>query len=395
MMPEPGLQRAALALMTLAVVGWYVSAKALDEAIQGRRHTPGRRALAWWVPTALLVLISLLVNHPEIATGVIFASSVACLTLVLGIVTIAAQAHAEHSDSPAQRRTWAFVLPAALVSLLAGFSGELRWTHACILAIQGLAILSLWNAPTRSPSVASAGGPSAGTTAYRAGSVGQRMTQLALAVVLAVVAGWGGVIAARDLSAQLGLSSAALPAALILAPALVLPMIGAGSIAAHEGHHQQVVSSQVGFVLLNLCGLLPLSTTLWQTRGYWQRPARTVVSMVEPKFEPSFFQTSARDATTDAGEDQGVQPAGTPQPATAPTTSTQITTAEFAASESSGLPYPMGVWRVDTVLLIAVGLLLLPVALGRWSLSQLEGYGLLAAYVTYMILTTWMTHRYG
>ncbi|WP_428937216.1 hypothetical protein [Fontivita pretiosa] len=394
MMLEPGSQRAAIALLVLAVAGWYVAAKALDEAIQGRRHTPGRRALAWWVPTALVVIISLLANHPEIAIGVIFASSVACLTLVLGIVTIAAQPHAEHPVSAAQRRTWAFVLPAALVSLLAGFSGELRWTHAGILAIQGLAILSLWIDPTRNPAAAPSGGTFAGTTPDRAGSLAQRMSQLALAVVLAVVAGWGGVIAARDLSAQLGLSSAALPAALMLAPALVLPMIGTGSILAHEGRYEQVVTSQVGFVLLNLCGLLPLATTLWQTRAYWQRPVQTVMSRVDAKLAAAAVEPGAGAAAARAASGSSDPSGATTWPATAPTTWAGSTT-QPDEGERSGLPYPIGVWRVDTVLLIAAGLLLLPVALGRWSLGQLEGFGLLAAYITYMILTTWMTRRYG
>jgi Ca2+/Na+ antiporter len=42
---------------------------------------------------------------------------------------------------------------------------------------------------------------------------------------------------------------------------------------------------------------------------------------------------------------------------------------------------------VDTVLLLTVGFLLLPIALGRWSPGAIEGYGLLFVYVGYMMLT--------
>ncbi|HWP40039.1 MAG TPA: hypothetical protein VNL70_03865, partial [Tepidisphaeraceae bacterium] len=161
MMLEPGSERAAIALMALAVAGLYLATRALDEALRRRFDTPGRRAMAWWVPTALVVIISLLADHPEIAVGVIFATSVACLTLVL-------------------------------------------------------------------------------------------------------------------------------------------PMIGVGSILAHQGRYQQVVSAQVGFVLLNLCGLLPLATTLWQTRAYWQRPVQAMLCTVAPRLAAGALEAGSGDAGMEA-----------------------------------------------------------------------------------------------
>src|SRR3954463_10610720 len=115
--------KAALILLGIAVVGWYAAARAASESLSGERPSPGRRAFAYWLPVALTAIAAVIVGRSEIAVGVIFSSSGASLTLVLGIVTISAR----HTRTTTPRKLWSFVLPAALLMLLIGLSGGIRW----------------------------------------------------------------------------------------------------------------------------------------------------------------------------------------------------------------------------------------------------------------------------
>lgn len=357
-MAESGSDKAALALLALATVGWYVAARAAGDALAaGRGSAPGRRALGFWMPTALVVLLAVVQGRPEVALGLPFATSVASGTLVLGIVTIAARhTHPSHS-----RRTWLFLLPTALIALLVGFSGEVRSIHAMILGLQGLALALLWNDRTGPDPAA----PSAPQVADRA--AGGRVLQFVAASAAAAIAAWAGLAAATDLSNQLGLPGAGLVAALMLAPALVLPMIGSNSALAGQGRFDEAVSSQLAFVILNLCLLVPLAAVLWETRPTWHPSAGA---------QASSEQSAAQDA-----------------PSTLPATPIGPETLDTHADPSPGrkaLPYPIAVWRVDTVLLVAVGMMLIPIALGRWAVGAAEGAALIVAYTLYMVLTALM-----
>ena len=55
--------------------------------------------------------------------------------------------------------------------------------------------------------------------------------------------------------------------------------------------------------------------------------------------------------------------------------------------EPAAVPVPLSLWRVDTVLLLLVGLLFLPAALGRWRPGRAEGIGLVVAYVAYLTVS--------
>ena len=52
------------------------------------------------------------------------------------------------------------------------------------------------------------------------------------------------------------------------------------------------------------------------------------------------------------------------------------------------LAFPLGVWRVDAVLLVILSVLYLPVSMGRWNLGRGEGMLLVVAYFGYLIATT-------
>ena len=54
------------------------------------------------------------------------------------------------------------------------------------------------------------------------------------------------------------------------------------------------------------------------------------------------------------------------------------------ATEPEWLPFPMAAWRLDAVLILIVGAVLLPVALGRWKLGRTEGVVLVVVYAAYL-----------
>jgi hypothetical protein len=52
------------------------------------------------------------------------------------------------------------------------------------------------------------------------------------------------------------------------------------------------------------------------------------------------------------------------------------------------MPFPLGVWRVDSVLLIVLSFPLLAASAGRWVLGRVEGSVLIVAFALYLLLVT-------
>jgi hypothetical protein len=249
--------------------------------------------------------------------------------LALGIVTLTAS----DTRPTSPRRMWAFVLPSALICFMIGFGNSVNGFDACVLALEGLALAMLWND---------------GSEKNQSFRITPRHSLLLIAAIAAsVVATLAALRGICEIGDSLSIGDGLITQAL-LGPMLVLPMISAGSAAASRGKYDQAVAVQVGFVLLNLCLLLPLAAVLWMGRQYW-----------------------------------GISFASTPPPTTAPTTMP-------AEAVVQAMAYPLGVWRVDTVLLMTVGLLLLPVALGKWTLGKAEAIVMLFVYAIYVVLSAVM-----
>jgi Ca2+/Na+ antiporter len=163
--------------------------------------------------------------------------------------------------------------------------------------------------------------------------------------MLGIVGGWLGHKATVTADDQTRVATGGLIALAVLSPLLVLPMLGTGAIAAHHGKLNAALGSVVGVVLLNLCLLVPLVV------------AAHYVNQLTVSWPGG-------DRTWEAIR-QNLRP----------------------------LPYPLAVWRVDTVLLIVLGLLLVPVSLGRWSLTRLEGLALAFVYAAYLVVSTILAVR--
>jgi hypothetical protein len=149
--------------------------------------------------------------------------------------------------------------------------------------------------------------------------------------LLAAVGSWLAMHGIDSVAAGSELASTGLLTTTLLSPLLVLPIIGTGTELAQRNQSATAMTSQIGVAFLNICALLPL----------------VVLVNVAQQL---------------------------------------IAQRSFSLDHLTGLPFPLAVWRVDVVILIALGLFLLPVAIGKWSISKMQGVGLMLGYATYLVL---------
>jgi hypothetical protein len=360
----------------------YIAARAgVDAITDAADPQPGRMALAHWMPIAWTALIATIAGRSEIGIGVALASSVAAMGLALGVLLCVSP---DGEWNLRRTAAWPFVLPAGVLALIAGFSGALNWLHALFLLLLGACVRSVWvgrsTTPDPMPLAAIASGPSASrpggfpvtgpagswaAIAHPSVSVliadpppvaapvapptrplrRYWLAQLLLAVAIGAVGGWLGYKATIHADERTRVATSGLISLAVLSPLLILPMLGTGAVAAHHGKLGAAMASIVALVLLNLCLLVPLVVAAHyvnQLTLAWPGGARTWEAMAE-----------------------NLKP----------------------------MPYPLPAWRIDTVLLIVLGLLLIPVSLGRWRLGRIEGLGLTFVYAAYLIVSTILTVR--
>src|SRR5438046_2833414 len=142
-MDETGAFAHVLAILPLlgAAVGWYIASRLSVEALAGGRAAPLRRGAAQSITILIVALTAVIRHEPQIAIGVIFGSSVATLSLVLGVVTFTAPPETITVEA---RSKWGFVLPAAVLVFLAGYKSQFTLLHALVLAIEGIVIWLVW-----------------------------------------------------------------------------------------------------------------------------------------------------------------------------------------------------------------------------------------------------------
>jgi Ca2+/Na+ antiporter len=296
-------------------VALYIAARSASDALSaGQAPRAARLAIGNWMPIFLVALTAVLLNQPAVAIGVIFATSVASLTLGVGTITLLAD-----SISPSSRNVWPMILPSALLVFLAGFRGELTILHAIVLAAQGIMVLMICNERRSAAPV---------TVQPESRYRWLRVMQFVLAVALAGIGAWSVLHGVEGASHANETASPGLLAATFLSPLLLLPLLGGGVDLVHRGLSEVAATACVGVTLLNVCALVPFLI---------------VVSYLGSRLK---FLT----------------PGGP-------------------------LELPLVVWRVDVVALIVLGLFLLPVGLGRWKLSRIQGLGLIGGYAAYLALS--------
>jgi Ca2+/Na+ antiporter len=373
----------------------------------GRGVRPGRLALGHWLPIAAVALVAVAMRRPEVAMGVIFSTALGCLSLVVGIVTFLSPL----GTLPPSRRTWPFVLPAALVPLVAGFSGHLTWLHALMMLALGGAVLGVWldhsaPQPVLAPSDSDVAGEDLDDLP-EAKPAAAAWAELVLAVVLAGLGAWFAVRAAVRASESSRALSAGMMAATIISPLLTLPMLGSGSALAQRDQSASMLTTLVAVVMLNLCGLLPAVVLC----GYvlpglaeyvspgppplvavgTDTPVGTLIPTTAPlTTQPPETSSNTVPATVPATDPSVKQPATAetrPAPATRPEPPPAPRTLWSTIVEQAGpTPYPLTVWRLDTVVLLVLGFALIPLSAGRLVLTRLESAALIVAYALYVIL---------
>ena len=237
---------AAILLMLSAGALYFACRTAMAAVVWPQASNPGRLALCLWLPVAGTSVSAILTHHPAVAIAIIFGTSVAYLSLVLGITTYTGPLHSERG----RPRVWEFVLAPVLVALLAGLGGVLNALHAAMLLVLGGAILAVWREDAAMGTVSGstkANKPSAHSLDW------MRWAQLFFAIGLAGVAGTAAVRAAAFAALQTPLPSEILVALSVLCPMLILPALRTCVTVAERGDVQGAVSAIVGTVLLNLC----------------------------------------------------------------------------------------------------------------------------------------------
>ncbi len=336
-----------LLLLCGAALAVYIAARATVDAVTREEPSAWRRAMGHWIPIALTALYAIQLREWEIALGVIFASSVASVLLVTGLVCVISR---PSQAPPEVRRVWPFVLPAGLIALMAGFRSEFTLMHAAVLAIEGVLIFILAmerrDAPGENP-------PGGGAVADMPAPAltPARLAELFLGVLLAGCGAYLLVQGTLSIHRTTPAVSGGLIAAMLISPILTLPMIGSGARLGERGTSWASVGANIGVVLLNLCVLLPAVIAVWHLT-----PKEAVVAQ-------------------------------------APATTIPVVEYIEEIDERPALPFPLAVWRIDTVVLVIAGFLLLPVALGRWTISRGDGALLVLGYLVYLVMSGWLGLR--
>jgi hypothetical protein len=299
-------------------------------------NSPGWRAILHWLPIAIAVLTARCMGHADMALGILFGTCVAALSTAVGSICMVAPV----GPAPARfKRLWPFTLVAALIVFVSGFNGLLTWKHGVALAVEGLVILSLWREQRTAepwPALPAAFAAPIDDSAIAAISL--------FATISGLLAAGGAYLATHAAVDMTHLRHHASPGAIaasLLSLVLATPLIQSGKRLVLAGASWIPMTAQVGITLLNLCVLLPLLAVFPYVHAL-------VNAVRQAKGKPIDWDSVAPNVTV----------------------------------------FPLAVWRIDTVVLILVSTLLLPVAMGKWNLGREEGLMLIAGYCIYLLTVT-------
>lgn len=358
----------------------YASARAVADSLSGDAASPGRDAFVQWIPIATVAIVATCLEQPAIAMSVIFVTAVAAASMAAGAAMFTA---GEFDPGDRLRRLWPFVPTVALAALLIGLSGRVNWEHALFLLVIGWALLGLWRESPPDPRRSDAA-PSADSASRPPPPRPIVAVRRALAIPLAMLGAWGVIRGLVGFSAGEEADSRRLLVLLIIGPLVAIPMVMSGSARARRGMASAAIASHVGVVLLNLCLLVPVVALLWYpvSRG-----------MLRPVTYSLLLRTPPPTDTSSIGSSAASQPATAPSTGPAPTSKaaapgTQPSappTMDSMTPPAGPILYPQDAWRVDTVILIVCGMLMLPAALGRWRPGTGEGMALIVVYAIYVL----------
>ena len=232
------LPNTSVLMLAGAAFAFYVASRlgvfALESASGSADDAAGPATVAQWLPMAAVATLAVR-DMPEISVRLIFASSVARLSMVLGTTFFSAPPTGPLESR--HRRAWGMVLAAAVLALMAGFAAQFTLKHAVIFATQGVVALLMWTASRRQASEQTDLPPFASLALVdyaspkasrprAAPSASSRAISLVVWLVLSLVGASIALRATDRLTHDVPRLTGGMIAALMISPALVLPIIG-------------------------------------------------------------------------------------------------------------------------------------------------------------------------
>jgi len=280
------------------------------------------RGLVLAAPVTALAILFAAVGQASTGIALCMAASVLMITLGNGVAAVGRDDadYAANVTTPTSLRL--ILLPIAAACAV-GFHGTITSSHLVALAVVGG--LTLWSTVPE----LSGGGQWSG------GKIGGGVLLLAAAIVLIL-------FAAGRFQSVAGAMVVTPLVVLLAAPALLLSCMGLLSTESAEGNYASAGDTVGGFAIGCIAVALPLTAAF----GF----LRSALLPLANRWA----------ATLTAGWEHG----------------------PIHFSKAAVL-MPVATWRIDSLLLLAVALLLTPVSVGRLRLGKAEGCFLIALYLAY------------
>lgn len=361
-------------LLVVAAVLLYAVARSMVDLLARDATGPSaaRLATALATPVVAVAMWAAWFGQAGMALGVVLGAALAALALVTGISL--ANADRPVDELPPGSRSLQFLLPVMLVLLVIGFGAHIGLTEAALLALLGLVILGVWNEDARrTPTPATIAAPdlvepnkiipietgvSDLADSTRASPVRDRLRPVrwVLTIVLAVAGGWLATRAGIEVGTSRRMLSPGVVGVTLLSAIVSLPAVGIGTFLARTNRVGVAVSTHSATALILVTAALPLTVVVWHLRK----------------------ELSPIEAST--------------SPAIAPATQTVV--GATPTDVFTAMPFGIGLWRIETLLLVALSLPLVPIATGRLKPGRLEGAVLMAGYVFYLLVVVALGDRW-
>lgn len=330
-----------LLLLGGAVLILYIAGRFSIGAMPAVLDRAGPRAIVAIIPVLAISLIAVFMSRPMIGLHLPIACATAALTFGIAAVLTGRDAPADSRGN----RTWALLIPAIAMLLIAAMGDRLDLAVLVALVSYTALALHCWQDDPVEPVVHGADEPSP-TLSVRIAAL-LWFTGIAAACVAGVLAIHG----TGHLDSVRGRPSDALVAVFLLTPAIVLPFFFELLPPCRSIGWTGSMSSLVKFALMCIGCVLPLVALAYA---------------FEPRLRPYIHSLQASRSAT--------------QPATLPVHAVQI-------SESLVFPnLPTIATRLDLIVLIGVSLLLVPAGAGWLRPGKLEALALLGCYMLYLLL---------
>ena len=362
-MPTIAPSTLMLTLLGAASLILYFAGRVVMGAIPARADGATARAALGAMPVFVVSLVAAAMDRPQIALHLPLACATAAMTFGLGTVLVGRPVDGDGS------RSWALLLPAVAMTLIATLGGALTLGACGAIAFFGGLALLAWRADAL---------PAVRPTPRDRRDARVAVLTWTIATLAVAVAGAMAMVGLPALERLRQMPSDALATAFLLSPAIVVPIVFELLPPCRPIGWSASVSSLVKFSLICITLALPLAAV-----GVAARPtiaayvATTQVRRATtlPTTTPVLFSSTRPAATT------------TPSDA-APPTAAALATNVVKYPSLPGVPQ-----RSDLLVLAGVALLLLPLATGAFRAGRMEAVALIACYVFDLVLTMAMVVR--